>query len=383
MRTAKRRVDPGVIRRLLAQPYRFQFFQAVRLLELLFARNQGRERERDAGRHANTPEHRLAMRMRFPNAISLSFPASEIARIEVAGLPPAALDDDAAFGQALEVQGIGTVAVTPAFFGLLGGQGALPLHYTEIVAEREALRRDGAARGFFDIFAHRAGALFYQAWKKYRLPFHYEVDRSRHYLPLLLSLGGLADDGVRRGMNLTAGAVSDEALAGYATALRQRPMSAAYLQQVLADHFRVPVCVEQFVGGWYRVAKAQWSRLGGGNNLLGRTALAGQCVWQRSLGVRVWVGPLARDRYRAFLPGSAGALALRRILMALGGATQEYEVRPILRRQDVTACSLAGPNSAGCPGGGGGARIGWDAFLVSRPAAQDRSDAHYMVSSLQ
>ncbi|MGY8526881.1 type VI secretion system baseplate subunit TssG [Paracidovorax citrulli] len=375
MRTTKRRVDPGVIARLLAQPYRFEFFQAVRLLELLFVRDKGRGR--DAGRHADTPEHRLAMRMRFPNAVSLSFPASETARIEVAGLPPATLDDDAALRQALEVQGIGIVALTPAFFGLLGGQGALPLHYTEIVVEREALRRDGAARGFFDIFSHRAGALFYQAWKKYRLPFHYEVDRSRHYLPVLLSLGGLPDDGVRRGVNLTPGAVPDDALAGYTAALRQRPMSAAYLQQVLADYFRVPVHVEQFIGGWYRVPQVQWSRLGGGNNRLGATALAGHRVWQRSLRVRVWVGPLARDRYRTFLPGSAGALALRRFLMALGGATQEYEVRPILRREDVSGFSLASADSAA------GARIGWDAFLVSRPAAQDRSDVQYMVSSLQ
>lgn len=38
MRTSQRRIDPGVIRRLLRQPYRYEFFQAVRLLEQLFAR---------------------------------------------------------------------------------------------------------------------------------------------------------------------------------------------------------------------------------------------------------------------------------------------------------------------------------------------------------
>ena len=34
MHTTKRRFDPSVIERLFAQPYRFQFFQAVRMLEL-------------------------------------------------------------------------------------------------------------------------------------------------------------------------------------------------------------------------------------------------------------------------------------------------------------------------------------------------------------
>lgn len=38
MRTPQRRIDPGVIRKLLRQPYRYEFFQAVRLLEQLFAR---------------------------------------------------------------------------------------------------------------------------------------------------------------------------------------------------------------------------------------------------------------------------------------------------------------------------------------------------------
>lgn len=407
MRSPKRRIDPGVIRRLLRQPYRFQFFQAVRLLQIQFARQGRAQGGANGGMHgvatgtangsangvanrangaaygaangnavarvADTPEHQLATRVRFPNALSLSFPASEIVQIEAGGIAQQALDSDAAFAEAIAERPLDDVAVTPAFFGMLGGQGALPLHYTEVVAERETLRRDGAARAFFDIFSNRAAALFYLAWKKYRLPFQHEVDRTRHYLPLLLSLAGVADGGVRRGLRETPGTIHDEAIAGYATAVRHRPMSASYLQQVLSDYFRVPVRVEQFVGGWYRVPPSQWSRLGGVNNVLGATALAGQRVWQRDLRVRVWIGPLAREQYRAFLPGAEGALALRKMLTVLGGATLEYEVKPILRRQDVTGSRL---------GAAGSGHVGWDTFLVSRPATQDRSDAHYTLSPI-
>ena len=52
---------------LLAEPQRFKFFQAVRLLEQCFARQ-----ERGATRHT-VPVH-----LRFPNAPGLGFPPSEI-----------------------------------------------------------------------------------------------------------------------------------------------------------------------------------------------------------------------------------------------------------------------------------------------------------------
>lgn len=362
MRTPQRRIDPGVIRGLLRQPYRYEFFQAVRLLELLYARDG-----------AGTPEHTLATRMRFRNTLSLAFPPSELQAVEPMRTADGMLDSDEAFATALEDGVLDSVSLTPTFFGMLGAQGALPLHYTEIVAEREALKRDRAARAFFDLFSNRATALFYQAWKKYRLPFQHEVDRNRHYLPLLLSLAGAADKGMRKSLVGTPGTVHDEALAGYAMAVRHRPVSAVYLQRVLSDYFRAEVRVEQFVGSWYQVPPSQYSRLGGTNNVLGATALAGKRVWQRDLRVRLWIGPLAREQYRNFLPGAEGALALRKMVTILCGATLEFDVKLILRKEDVTGSKL---------GDRGGGRVGWDTFLCSRPAQEDRSDARYTLAPL-
>ena len=93
---------------------------------------------------------------------------------------------------------------------MLGGQGALPLHYTEQIIAREQIKRDRAAREFFDMFSNRATALFYAAWKKYRLPFHYELDRDERYLPLLLALAGVADDDTRNSLQSGDGALFDE-----------------------------------------------------------------------------------------------------------------------------------------------------------------------------
>ena len=48
-------------------------------------------------------------------------------------------------------------------------------------------------------------------------------------------------------------AVPDDTLIYYAGLLAQRPRSAQALQQILADYFEVPVKIEQFAGGWYRL----------------------------------------------------------------------------------------------------------------------------------
>lgn len=355
MSAPQRRIDPAVIGRLLDEPYRFGFFQAVRLLERCFV-------DKSPGRPGDVLAHRIA----FHNTLTLAFPPSEIEAAvpyDDAGEP---LDDEARRMAALDAGVLGRVALTPAFFGLLGAQGALPLAYTEQIVAREQLRRDRAARAFFDIFSNRATALFYSAWKKYRLPFHYELDRDERYLPLLLSLAGVTNGVTRESLNEGAGALFDEAVAGRAVAARHQPVSAAYLRRTLSDYFGVPIEVEQFVGKWYEVPSNQLSMLGRRNAHLSATALVGQRVWRRDLRARLVVGPLSRADYRAFLPGGGRAVALERMLTLLARGTLEYEVQLVLRREDVGSSQL-----------GAQARLGWDAFLCTHDAGRDRADARY------
>ncbi len=359
MQTAKRRIDPGVVDQFLDEPYRFEFFQAVRILENWFSR---RDPEKpDALRPGEIVERRVA----FRNSLSLGFPPSEIEQAQSYDEAGARVAE-AARAQAVSDEAIDRVEVVPSFFGLLGGQGALPHHYTEQIIAREQLKRDHAARAFFDVFSNRATALFYSAWKKYRLPLHYELDRDERYLPLLLALAGVSNPAARRGMQEGRGAVIDEAMAGFALPARHRPVSAAYLQRTLSDYFQVTIRVEQFVGKWYDVPPDQLSVLGEVNATLGATALVGERVWQRDMRARLVVGPLSKRDYEAFLPGGERAIALERMLTLLAGLTLEYEVSLVLKRAEV------GPAMLGTSG-----RLGWDAFLCTREATHDRADARY------
>ena len=386
----KRRQPVAVIARLLAEPHRFAFFQAVRLLDRWFGKG---ERERGAGTSG------LSSRLHFRNTLSLSFPASEIAELKVIDAAVPAVDvaapqlaqrlDDvvdatadviaiaaaaAAAPSAVAASSIERIEITPAFMGLLGSGGALPIFYTEMLAEREIYHRDTAARAFLDIFQHRAVALFYEAWRKHRLPVQYESDRRNNFMPLVLAVAGIGQSSLRERLHGDEGGVADDTLAYFSGLLQQRPVSVRVVQQMVSEYFRVPVAVEQFIGRWFTLPSDSATSLGLANAVLDASAVVGERVWQRDLRMRLTIGPMVRDKFHRFLPGGSAALALRELLTMLTGVTLEYEVRLSLRADEVQGTKL--------DAGGVGAHLGWDSFLVTRRELNDRIDAGYDIHAL-
>ena len=372
MPTPQRRHAIGLIEQLLREPQQFGFFQAVRLL--------------DRWLEPSAVDGQGLSRLNFRNSLSLSFPASEIESLKVhlreldvaaghVAAKQSVLDAmlDPVQTEHLPVHSgeVEQIDITPAFMGLLGSAGTLPLFYTGLLAQRELFQKDDAARAFMDVFSHRAVSLFYQAWRKHRLPMQFEVDQQNRFLPAVLSLAGVGQKGIRGRLGGDQGAVPDEALAYYAGALQQRTLSAKQLQQVLHDYLGVPVRIEQFVGRWYQLPESGRGSLGLLNGVLGRSAMLGERVWQRDLRMRVVLGPLDHAKFRRFLPGGAGAAAIKELLTMLSGVSLEYEIRLQLQREDVHGCVLDShrPLTA--------YRLGWDTFLQTTPANEDRADVSY------
>jgi len=358
MLAKKRRFEPAVIEKLFREPYRFEYFQAVRVLELWLKRN-GMPRQ---GMVANF--------LRFQNSTSLRFPASQL---EAIATEPRDIGRDAgSLGAALQAATLKYVRLTPTFMGLLGGTGVLPVHYTERIAEHLFNEKDEGARAFLDTFSTRSLALFYEAWRKYRLALKYQVDGQDQFLPLLLGLAGLGNSSLRQRLSRRQdGAVLDESIGYFAASIRHRPSSAVQLARVLAEYFGHPVQAEQFVGHWYEVPPAQQTVLGGEIGVLGKDAIAGGRVWQRDLRLRLVVGPLDHAGFTAFLPGGLAARALKSLLAMFTGLALEYEVELVLRAADVRPVTISADGKLG--------RLGWDAYLVDGPQETDRRDVHYDV----
>ncbi len=341
MATQSRRADPSLEDILFEEGYRFDFFQAVRLLERLYPHRQ------PVGREASPS----AEVVRFHSRLSLSFPPSAIHEIAPAQ------------------DGSGPAQMTVAFMGLTGPLGVLPRHYTELLLER-VRQKDYALRDFLDLFNHRLISLFYQAWEKYRSPIAYERAVSRGEWPdrlsqYLFDLIGMGTKGLRGRLE-----VEDEALLFYAGLLAQHPRSASALEGLLKDYFGVPAEVTQFVGQWLSLSEANRSRLGPreASNALGVNAVAGSRVWDQQAKFRLRVGPLAYGEFCRFLPSGEAFGRLVGLTRFYAGQECDFDVQLILKAAEIPACRL-GETGECAP------RLGWSTWLKSREFSRDAEDA--------
>lgn len=313
------------------EPYLFEFFQAVRLLERLMP-----DRE-PVGRFVN-PAHEVA---RFGAHAATSFPASQI--------------------QSYHPREGAQPLLRVNFMGLTGPLGVLPLYYTELVVDR--LRsRDSTLRDFLDIFNHRMISLFYQAWEKYRFAIAYERDRRDRVSQRLLDVIGLGSPGLEERQQ-----VSDRALMFYGGLLGLMPRSTTSLEQILEDYFGAPAEIEQFVGAWYPIEADTQCNLGAGSGCseqLGVGVVVGNAIWDQQSRVRIKLGPLTLAEYRAFLPGGDAHEQLRALTRFFAGGEYDIEVQLILRREDVPACELAAGEEEGL-------QLGWTTWMKSGPFKRD------------
>jgi len=312
----------------------FRFFQAVRLMQRLAP---GRARVGQFG-HPQDEVVRVAVNP------DLAFPASEIQDLE-------------------KPRGSERWKMSVNFLGLVGHMGVLPRHYSMEVLERNR-GRDYALRDFLDLFHHRLLSLFYRAWERYRFYVPWERGEEDGVTAHLFDLIGLGNAGAREALGL-----SPEELLGYVGLLAPHQRSAAALEQMLGDYFRVPVVVEQFVGAWYDMAGLAQTRLDHEEvddaSLLGVGALVGDEVWDPTARARIVVGPIALDRYADFLPTGEAYRAMRAMTRFFSNDEIEFELQLILDKNDVPPVRLGAEDAT---------PLGWSTWLRSEPFLKDASD---------
>ena len=346
----------SIIQRLLDEPYRFEFAQAVNLI-VLWLDKQGVPRERAMLDH-----------LRFENSLSLAFPPGQIEGMVAIGEDKIASEVDLV--QRLVAEQILHFRLTPTFMGFLGGNGALPHHYTERIATHQLLAKDEAPRAFLDVFSNRALALFYEAWRKNRVE-QSIGDRKDTYLPLLLSLVGFQS---RAAIDNAEGA-NDETIALYAGVLQQRPVPPANLARVLTSFFAVSIEVEESVGFWSVLEPHEQCAPGVMNASLGNNTILGERSWRPDLGARLSVGPMYREQFERFLPSGAVASSLAKMLSLFGDHTVMYEIRLILHARDIRPIVLGDPVAMEV-------KLGQDSFLISASGTKDRDDVFYHITPM-
>lgn len=349
------REDPALIDRLLREPGRFSFFQAVRLLERMESARGRVGEDTIPGREV----------VRFRAAPTLRFPASEIL--------------------AIRSPREGTAGATPpptpyemivTFMGLTGPKGVLPSYFTRLLLRR--LRaKDPTLRDFLDVLNHRRISLFYRAWVKYRFPIAFERARSREitrddtFTRCLFSLVGMGTAGLRGRHEL-----DDHTFLFYGGLFAHHPRSAVALEAMLGFQFGLPVRIEQFRGVWLNLARRDRSMLpgrpepAGRHTRLGRDVIVGRRVWDVVSKFRIRIGPMSLDQFHRFLPRPIGDRLedLAQLARSYAGAGLDFDVRPVIAAGEWPRCELGGQGKRM-------AHLGWNVWLSSRPFASENGDA--------
>jgi type VI secretion system protein ImpH len=182
--------------------------------------------------------------------------------------------------------------------GMLGPNGALPLHFTEIVRERTEAHRDSTLADFLDLFHHRALTQFYQAWAHSQ------------------STAGLDRPDAEvfsRYVGWLAGSDATEIASSPLPPHARLAASAHHVREsrcpdgiaaTLAHFFGVPVHLDEFVLHWIAVDPEELSQLGrpGAPGMIGQGAMLGEMVPDRQHKFRLVIGPLRLQQYLSFTP---------------------------------------------------------------------------------
>jgi type VI secretion system protein ImpH len=314
---------------VLAEGWRYTFFQAVRLLQL-----DARERV-----PVGTGDDPSREAVRFTSRVSLAFPAGDL----------------------YDVQEVADQArVTVAFMGVAtpASFGSLPMPYSELVLAQQRDKQP-ALRDFFDLFNHRLVSLFYRAWEKSRFPIVYERTSGGQrslFERALLSLMGLGSPTLHNRL-----AVDDRALLARAYAVGARGISALALAELVRDYFRVPARIEQFVPAWYQIESSELCRLGQQSCHLGEDVCLGTRARMAQSRFRVRLGPLTWPALAGFLPNGDAYRALVEICTLTTGPQFDFEFQLQLAPGHTPPLRLGVADEKGVPW------LGWSTWLRGDP----------------
>lgn len=315
---------------LLAEAHRFDFYQAVALLEALALHPRDEEeidpdedpptepsRPPTASVGAGVDPHEEAIR--FKSTISLAFPETDVDSVSELGKR-----DPSRYMMRVN------------FMSLAGAVGPLPPPFAELLVQRQA-RHDPTARDFLDLFNHRLVSIAYRIRKLYRVglgvvtPLHDETARQ------LFSLMGFGTHAFPDSMRERY-----RALLHHTGTFAREIRSMAGLESVLRHHFGVSIEGVQFTGRFYTLDDSELTSIGpkGKNRALGRGAILGGRVWDQTASFEIRVGPLSLKEYLRFLPGGDSLGPLCKIVRFYVGETYDFTVRLVLKASSVPSTRL-------------------------------------------
>ena len=321
MATTRRRKSLNLIEQLESEPQRFDFFQAVRLLETAATLHPDEDETVADGRLVGLarPDQEA---VHFSSRTSLAFNGSDVTKVSQKRIHSHDSEDNPALQWQMEV----------AMMGLSGSQGVMPFYLSEVVIA-ELRQKNRALKDYLDLFNHRTISMFYEAWQKYQVAPGYEraqrsdSEKKDLFTDALLSLSGLGIPELRYRSSMP-----DEPVAQFAGHFGRTICSAESLRSSIAGMFGLEIEIEQFNGSWYDLPEDARCRMPdeehphGINNCLGVNTVMGVRCYQAQSKFTVIAIPHSEEEFRALAPGSKTLEELKAFIRMSAGAEQDFDL---------------------------------------------------------
>ena len=303
------------------QPWRHGFLTLMRMLDA---------HAKDAP-HIGQSQRPQQDNFRLGQQASLAFAPREIARV---------------------VEKNGTPHIYLFGLGMLGPNGALPIHYTEQVRERTEARRDQTLANFLDIFHHRSFTHLYRAWAQSQAAAGLDRVEDEAFTNYVARLTGDEPSELRHSP------LPPHARWASAAHRVRGPRDPEGLVSSLKRFFGVPVKLDEYRLQWMPIEPQDMCQLGVSNEsaMLGLGAMVGEKVPDRQTRFRLTIGPLNMDAYLRLTPqGSASGKdlpALVELVRSFIGFEYVWEVELLIQSDTAPASTL-----------GGGTQLGWSTWM--------------------
>jgi type VI secretion system protein ImpH len=321
----------SLIERLKKNPYGFDFFRAVRLLEC---------------RRPDLPRVGFSLSpsedpVRFCQKPSLRF-------------APASLDSVSADGNG----SVPKMAVN--FFGLFGPNAPLPPHITEYALEREMHHKDRTITAFFNVFHHRLLCLFYRAWAANQKVADLDRPKDQRYAVYIGASFGIGMEALQE-----RDAVPDPAKLFFSGRLACQSRNAEGLEAILREYFHIPAEVQPFTGRWLHLPPDSLCQIGKSleSGSLGINTIAGSRFWDSQLSFRMRFGPMGLEDYERMLPKGDSFERLKYWVLNYCGEHFFWDVQLVLRADEVPSACL-----------GKTGRLGWTTWVKTKPFGKDADE---------
>lgn len=220
-------------------------------------------------------------------------------------------------------------------FGLLGPNGALPLHYTEHAYTRIQHWNDRTFTEFLDVFHHRAYLLFYRAWAQSQP--HIGFHRPKHN-PFSRHLSSVVGHGPNTSWEREQ--LPRHFRSGLAGHFTRHSKTQEGLACTLSMCVGQAVEIQPFQGQWLQLAQLAPAALGQG-------AILGSRVWCAQSKIKIVIGPMPYRAYLALLPETPGRMQLIQATHAYLGLEFDCEYALQIEPQDIPSAHLNGQAQLG------------------------------------